>query len=62
MLETSEGQDVVEREIVPEGHQQLTSDALEDAIDKRVRLGAGTVFHPAGTSSMGKVVDGSLNV
>lgn len=62
MLETPEGKDLVVDEIVPEGHRCLQSDAPDDLIDARVKMGGGTCYHPAASASMGKVVDSSLKV
>lgn len=62
MLETPEGKDLVAEEIVPQGHESLASDAPDHLIDARVRMGGLTAPHPAGTASMGTVVDGSLRV
>jgi choline dehydrogenase-like flavoprotein len=62
MLETPEGKELVAEEIVPEGHKQLGSDAADELIDARIRMGAVSAYHPAGAASMGKVVDGSLKV
>ena len=62
ILETSAGQELVKGEILPTGHSELRSDAADDSIDARIKIGAMTTYHPAGTASMGKVVDGSLNV
>ncbi|EED22468.1 glucose dehydrogenase, putative [Talaromyces stipitatus ATCC 10500] len=62
MLETPEGNDLVAEEIVPEGHRSLESDAPDNLIDARIRMGGMTASHFAGTASMGSVVDGSLKV
>ena len=62
MLETPTGKDLVSHEIVPPDHSQLTSEAPDHLIDARIKIGASTVYHPAGSASMGKVVDGSLRV
>ncbi|OCL02395.1 GMC oxidoreductase [Glonium stellatum] len=62
MLETPEGQEMVSAEIVPPGHICLSSTAPDDLIDERIRIGGSSSFHPAGTASMGSVVDGSLRV
>lgn len=61
-FETPEGKDLIAQEIVPEGHDSLQSDAADDRIDARIQMGGLTTSHPAGTASMGKVVDGSLKV
>ncbi|KAJ9243971.1 CAZyme family AA3 [Paecilomyces variotii] len=62
MLETAEGKALVKEEIVPDGHDSLSSDAPDESIDARIRLAGITTSHPAGTASMGTVVDGSLRV
>ena len=62
MLETPEGKDLVESEVPPPNMAPLTADSSSDAVDERVKIGGGTVYHPAGTAAMGKVVDPSLNV
>lgn len=62
LLETLEGQELVADEHVPPGSKVLGSDASDELIDERIKLGGMTVFHPAGTAAMGKVVDGSLKV
>ena len=62
IFETSAGQGLVKAEILPSGHTELGSEAPDDLIDARIKMGAMTTYHPAGTASMGKVVDGSLNV
>lgn len=62
MFETPEGTELVTGEHVPEGFAELGPDASDGDIDKRIKLGGSTVFHPGGTAAMGKVVDGSLKV
>ncbi len=62
IFETPEGKELVVDEHNPEGFSTLGADASDDAIDKRIQLGGSTAFHPAGTATMGKVVDTSLNV
>jgi choline dehydrogenase-like flavoprotein len=62
LLEMPEGKELVTGEHVPPGMKILGSDAPDDFIDERIKLGGMTVFHPAGTAAMGKVVNGSLNV
>ena len=61
-LETSEGQAIVDEEIVPQGFAALTSKSSDEDIDKRVKRSAATWFHPAGSAAMGKVVDTDLRV
>ena len=62
MLETSEGKELVADEILPEGHRCLPSDAPDDEIDARVKIGGISCYHPASSCSMGKVVDTSCKV
>ena len=62
MLETPQGKQLVAHEILPAGHQSLASDAPDELIDARVKIGAISCYHPASTASMGKVVDGSLKI
>jgi choline dehydrogenase-like flavoprotein len=62
LLETAEGRDLVTGEHIPPGFETLEADASDGAIDERIKLGGATAFHPAGTASMGKVVDASLKV
>ena len=61
-LETSEGQAIVDDEIVPEGFMSLTGKSSDEDIDKRVKRSAAIWFHPAGSAAMGKVVDTDLRV
>ncbi|KAF1952822.1 putative glucose-methanol-choline oxidoreductase [Byssothecium circinans] len=62
MFDTPEGKDLVVEEYTPPGHKVASLDASDELIDKRIALGGSTVFHPAGTAAMGKVVDSSLKV
>jgi choline dehydrogenase-like flavoprotein len=62
LLDTPEGQVLVTGEHTPPGFPELGVDASDAQIDERIKLGAGTTFHPAGTAAMGDVVDGSLRV
>lgn len=62
MFDTPEGKDLVVEEYTPAGHEVADLDASNELIDKRIALGGSTVFHPAGTAAMGKVVDPSLKV
>jgi choline dehydrogenase-like flavoprotein len=61
MFDTPEGKDLVIGEHIPAGLSGGL-DASDEAIDERIKLGGSTVYHPGGTASMGKVVDGSLKV
>jgi hypothetical protein len=62
LLEMPKGRELVTGEHVSPGMEILGSDAPDELIDERIRLGGMTVFHPAGTAAMGKVVNGLLNV
>jgi choline dehydrogenase-like flavoprotein len=62
MFDTPEGKELVEGEHTPPGLATSGLDVSDKEIDERLKLGGSTVFHPGGTASMGKVVDGSLNV
>ncbi|KAF2026476.1 putative glucose dehydrogenase [Setomelanomma holmii] len=61
-LDTPEGREIVEEEFTPPGYPVLGVDASDEQIDARIRFGAQSCFHPAGTTAMGSVVDGSLKV
>ncbi|TVY17340.1 putative GMC-type oxidoreductase [Lachnellula arida] len=60
--ETREGQEIVANEVVAEGLEPLTSTLSDANLDARVRFSGNTLYHPAGTASMGKVVDSELRV
>ncbi|KAJ8060590.1 hypothetical protein OCU04_010901 [Sclerotinia nivalis] len=75
MLSTAEGQALIETETVAAGEKPLDWKAEDAEIDKRIRargkyvlvLSAQkeyslTLYHPAGTAAMGKVIDSSLCV
>ncbi|KAJ4303224.1 hypothetical protein N0V90_002117 [Kalmusia sp. IMI 367209] len=64
MFETAEGKELVMEEHIPDSFTvaELGPEATDEAIDRRIKVGGSTVFHPAGTAAMGKVVDGSLRV
>lgn len=61
-LGTSEGRDMVEEEVVPEGCKPFTLESTDEEIDARVRMLGGSFYHPAGSAAMGKVVDADLKV
>ncbi|KAF2111322.1 putative glucose dehydrogenase [Lophiotrema nucula] len=61
MTDTERMRNVVSEEIVPRGYE-VEGVEIEEDIDKRIRIGGVTSYHPAGTASMGKVVDGNLKV
>ncbi|KAF2732636.1 alcohol oxidase, partial [Polyplosphaeria fusca] len=62
LQETPEGREVIESELAPDGGKQLTSKSTDAEIDARVVRVGNTFFHPAGSASMGKVVDTRLKV
>jgi len=62
MFDTPEGKELVTEEYTPPGLAPAGLDASDEQIDERIKLGGSTVFHPAGTAAMGRVVDGSLKV
>lgn len=53
--------DVVGGEIVPKGYE-VNGTASDEQIDARIKIGATTAFHPAGTAAMGRVVNSDLKV
>ena len=62
LLNTAEGCDSVKEEVVPEGCKPFTLQSTDEEIDERVRMLAGSFYHPAGSAAMGKVVDTDLKV
>ncbi|KAL4877980.1 hypothetical protein BJY04DRAFT_230247 [Aspergillus karnatakaensis] len=62
MLQTPEGQDIVEREVTRPGSEPMTLDSNDEEIDRNIRNGAITFFHAGGSAAMGKVVDTQLRV
>lgn len=62
MLKSVEGRQLVEKEHTPAGFPALDVSASDEEIDARIKMGAGTTYHPGGTAAMGTVVDGSLRV
>jgi choline dehydrogenase-like flavoprotein len=62
MFDTQEGKELIENEHTPPGLPVLGTGSTDEEIDQRIKLGGSTVFHPAGTAAMGKVVDTSLRV
>jgi choline dehydrogenase-like flavoprotein len=61
MNETAAMKEIVAEEIEPEGYE-VEGTETDAQIDARIKIGAGTTFHPAGTASMGDVVDPDLKV
>lgn len=78
LMNTSEMKEMVSDEALPEGYKAITEESTNEDIDVRVREGAmyvlrdscwqrdaddfSTIQHPAGTASMGEVVDTNLRV
>lgn len=62
VMETSAAQAVIDSENVTSEFRPLTSNSSDDGIDARVKKFSATWYHPAGTASMGKVVDADLRV
>ncbi|TGO20767.1 hypothetical protein BPAE_0267g00070 [Botrytis paeoniae] len=62
ILSTTEGQAIIETETVAAGEKPLDWKAQDAEIDERIKARGKTVYHPAGTAAMGKVVDSSLCV
>ena len=62
MLETPEGKELVIDELRPEGQACLPSNASDEAIDQRIKMGGQSCSHPAASCSMGKVVDAECRV
>ncbi|KAJ4305554.1 hypothetical protein N0V90_001085 [Kalmusia sp. IMI 367209] len=58
---TPEGREIIESELSPDG-TVLTANSTDREIDERVARVANTFYHPAGSASMGAVVDTSLQV
>ncbi|KAF2652628.1 GMC oxidoreductase [Lophiostoma macrostomum CBS 122681] len=61
MRETPAMREIVAEELVPEGYE-VEGTETDAQIDARIKIGAATGFHPAGTASMGDVVDTNLKV
>lgn len=61
-IDTPEGRDMVECEVVPEGCKPFALESTDEEIDARVRMLGGSFYHPAGSAAMGKVVDADLKV
>ena len=61
-MESKTGKQFVDCEFTPAGSPALSSTSSDEEIDARVRRVASTWFHPAGSASMGKVVDTDLKV
>ncbi|KAF5861703.1 hypothetical protein ETB97_012654 [Aspergillus alliaceus] len=62
LSDTPEGKEIVEREASRPGFNPLRPDSTDEEIDAQVKQGGNTFYHPAGSASMGKVVDTTLRV
>ncbi|RAK90254.1 alcohol oxidase [Aspergillus costaricaensis CBS 115574] len=62
LLDTPEGHDIVDTEVPRPGNEPIRLDSTDEEIDRNIRNGAITFFHPGGSASMGKVVDTQLRV
>jgi choline dehydrogenase-like flavoprotein len=60
--DTPEGRDIVEAELPPQGLPKLSAESTNEKVDGSIRRIAASLFHPAGSASMGKVVDTELKV
>ncbi|KAL4867747.1 hypothetical protein BDV12DRAFT_209590 [Aspergillus spectabilis] len=62
LLETPEGQNIVEAETPRPGFNALGAEPTVEEIDAQVKAGGNTFYHPAGSVAMGKVLDTDLRV
>ncbi|KAE8446663.1 hypothetical protein EG329_011706 [Mollisiaceae sp. DMI_Dod_QoI] len=62
MMNTKKGREMVIGEAVPEGRKGLSAESSDEEIDAVLKMSAMTIQHPAGTASMGKVVDTDFKV
>ncbi|KAL4920658.1 hypothetical protein BDW62DRAFT_162215 [Aspergillus aurantiobrunneus] len=62
LLETPEGQEIVESEAPRPGFKALGTQPTDEEIDAQVKAGGNTFYHAAGSAAMGKVVDTDLRV
>ena len=62
MFGTAEGKELVDSEHTPPGYLVLKTEASDQEIDARVKMGASTTYQPVGTATIRTVVDGSLRV
>jgi choline dehydrogenase-like flavoprotein len=60
--DTPEGREMVETEVPPQGSPKLTVNSTDEEIDARVKRVGNTIYHPAGSAAMGKVVDSELRI
>lgn len=62
LLETEEGRAFIESETTPSGFEPITQATTDEELDRRVAKVGDTLYHPAGTAAMWKVVDADLKV
>jgi choline dehydrogenase-like flavoprotein len=62
LLDTPEGQEIVDSQLLHHGFGPLTAQSTDEEIDAQVKAGGNTFYHPAGSAAMGKVIDTSLRV
>ncbi|GMF69582.1 unnamed protein product [Aspergillus oryzae] len=62
LSETPEGKEMIECEAPHPGFFPLRPDSTDEEIDAQVKQGGNTFYHPAGSASMGSVVDTELRV
>lgn len=62
LSETPEGKEMIECEAPYPGFIPLRPDSTDEEIDVQVKQGGNTFYHPAGSASMGSVVDTELRV
>ena len=61
-LDTPLGREIVAEEVVAAGCKPLPVNPTDEEVDERVKATAATIFHPAGSAAMGKVVDTKFKV
>lgn len=61
-VETEIGRSVIAEEVAPPGYSPLSSESSDEEIDNRIKRVTMTFYHPAGTASMGKVVETDCKV
>lgn len=62
LQETPSGKSIEAVLVPPQGYADLTSYSTDAEIDKMVSRIGNSIYHPAGTAAMGKVVDTQLRV
>ncbi|PCG94506.1 Glucose-methanol-choline oxidoreductase [Penicillium occitanis (nom. inval.)] len=62
LRETEVGRELIVSEAIEQGGRQVSSESTDEELNDLIRRRLGTMFHPAGSVSMGKVVDSELRV